>query len=39
MGRLQRYSAYIWERPDWPDFRWDAETLLEPMSRLSHFHA
>ena len=38
MGRLQRYSTYIWERPDWPDFRWNAEALLEPMSRLSHLH-
>ena len=22
---------YIWELPDWPHFRWDAERLLEPL--------
>ncbi|MDE6511779.1 MAG: Fic family protein, partial [Muribaculaceae bacterium] len=38
MGRLKRYSNYIWERPDWPDFKWNADVLLEPMSRLSHLH-
>lgn len=38
MRRTQRHSAYIWQRKDWPDFRWDAEALLEPMSRLSQLH-
>lgn len=35
---MQKYSGYIWQREDWPDFRWDAEALLEPMSRLSRLH-
>ncbi|MDE5876021.1 MAG: DUF4172 domain-containing protein [Muribaculaceae bacterium] len=38
MRKLQRYSAYIWQRPDWPDFRWNADVLLEPISRLSQLH-
>lgn len=38
MRRMQRHSAYIWQREDWPRFRWDAEALLEPMSRLSRLH-
>lgn len=38
MTRTQRHSAYIWERTDWPLFRWDAEALPEPMSRLSRLH-
>ena len=38
MGRTQKYSAYIWQRKDWPDFRWDSEALLEPISRLSQLH-
>ncbi|MDE6360527.1 MAG: Fic family protein [Muribaculaceae bacterium] len=38
MRRTLRDSAYIWQRNDWPDFRWDAEALLEPMSRLSQLH-
>ena len=38
MRRTQRHSAYIWQRNDWPNFRWDAEALLEPMSRLSRLH-
>lgn len=24
---------YIWERPNWPDFRWDNTALLEPLAR------
>lgn len=38
MRRAHGYSGYIWQRKDWPDFRWDAEALLEPMSRLSQRH-
>ncbi len=38
MRRKQVYSAYIWQRKDWPEFSWDAEALLEPMSRLSQLH-
>lgn len=38
MGRTQRHTVYIWQRNDWPDFRWDAGALLEPMSRLSQLH-
>lgn len=38
MRRTQGHSGYIWQRKDWPDFRWDAEALLEPMSRLSQLH-
>ena len=38
MRKTQRHSCYIWQRENWPDFRWDAEALLEPLSRLSHLH-
>lgn len=38
MRRTHGHSGYIWQRQDWPDFRWDAEALLEPMSRLSQQH-
>lgn len=38
MRRTQRQSIYIWQRNDWPAFRWDSEALLEPMSRLSQLH-
>lgn len=38
MRRAQGHSGYIWQRKGWPDFRWDAEALLEPMSRLSQRH-
>lgn len=31
-------SSYIWQKSDWPDFRWDEGALLEPMSRLSNLH-
>lgn len=38
MRRVQRHSSYIWQRSDWPDLRWDADALLEPISRLSYLH-
>ncbi len=38
MKRSPTHSSYIWQRPDWPRFRWDAETLLVPLGRLSHLH-
>lgn len=28
------HSTYIWNRKDWPNFRWDSEALLEPLSLL-----
>lgn len=38
MRKLQKYSDYIWQRADWPEFQWDARALLEPISRLGHLH-
>lgn len=38
MRRTQRNNGYIWQRSDWPHFRWDAEALLEPIGRLSRLH-
>lgn len=38
MRKTQEHSGYIWQRENWPDFRWDSEALLEPMSHLSHLH-
>ena len=38
MRNREGHSVYIWQREDWPNFRWDAEALLEPMSRLSNLH-
>ncbi|HRF86049.1 MAG TPA: Fic family protein [Alloprevotella sp.] len=31
-------STYIWQREEWPEFRWDSEMLLEPLSQLNHLH-
>lgn len=28
--------TYIWERNDWPHFRWDAASLLEPLGEARH---
>lgn len=33
-----KHPIYIWQREDWPAFRWDAAKLLEPLSRVSHLH-
>lgn len=38
MRKTQRHSEYIWQREEWPHFRWDAEALLEPLARLSRMH-
>lgn len=38
MRKMQGHSCYIWQRENWPDFRWDSEALLEPISYLSHLH-
>ncbi|MCH5346242.1 MAG: Fic family protein [Muribaculaceae bacterium] len=31
-------TSYIWQRPDWPRFYWDADAILEPLARLSRLH-
>lgn len=38
MAPVTTHPVYIWQRPGWPAFRWDAEALLEPLARLSHRH-
>lgn len=38
MRQTLKHSTYIWQQPDWPDFRWDTDTILEPLSRLSQLH-
>lgn len=38
MRRKYTSNTYIWQRPDWPEFRWDVSRLVEPLSRLSHLH-
>lgn len=34
----RKHPLYIWEREEWPEFRWDSDVLLEPLSRLSQLH-
>ena len=29
-------ATYIYERPDWPKFRWDQGTLLQPLAAVRH---
>lgn len=38
MRRTNSHDTYIWQRDEWPAFRWDAEALLEPMATLSQKH-
>lgn len=38
MRNVKSHSVYIWQLEDWPNFRWDHEALLEPMSRLARLH-
>lgn len=36
MRAFENHHGYIWEREDWPNFRWDAERLIQPLSKLSN---
>ena len=31
-------TTYIWQQPEWPNFTWDSDRLIEPLSRLSCLH-
>jgi Fic family protein len=38
MRTTNLHTAYIWQRPEWPHFVWDAEALLVPLAQLSQLH-
>ena len=38
MRTTPKHSIYIWQREDWPEFRWDSDKLLGPLSDLSRLH-
>lgn len=35
MNTSRKHSVYIWQREDWPKFKWDSDALLAPLSHLS----
>ena len=32
------HKIYIWQQKDWPNFRWDADAILEPLIKLSRLY-
>ncbi len=38
MRRTLTHNKYIWQQNEWPGFYWDAEAILEPLSRISQLH-
>lgn len=38
MANSFRHKQYIWQREEWPAFRWDADALTIPLNRLSNKH-
>lgn len=38
MKRQKQPATYIWQREDWPDFHWDSDRVLEPLTHLSQAH-
>lgn len=38
MRPIQKHNTYIWQNKEWPNFQWDAEALLVPLSRLSRLN-
>lgn len=35
MKSFPQHTTYIWQSQDWPNFRWDADVLIDPMSRIN----
>lgn len=35
MDARHSHMPYIWQSPDWPNFRWDADALMDPLARIS----
>jgi Fic family protein len=38
MTAQNKYTIYNWQRPDWPNFSWDADALLAPLAEVSGLH-
>lgn len=38
MDDKNRYASYIWQRSDWPKFRWDADLLLDKLSQVCELY-
>lgn len=38
MNKNNTNRQYIWQREDWPSFRWYSDALLDPLSRLGQLH-
>lgn len=38
MNGKNLHPRYIWQRSDWPNFRWDRDSVLDSLSRLSNLH-
>ncbi len=38
MKKPNPHPRYIWQQDRWPDFKWDADALLEPLSHLTRLH-
>lgn len=37
-AQTHRYTTYIWQLHEWPDFKWDTDTLISPLSRINEKH-
>lgn len=35
---MNRHKTYIWQQDGWPKFRWDADKIIAPLSRISEKH-
>lgn len=38
MKTFGRHPIYIWQRQEWPNFRWDADSIVGPLAQLCHKH-
>ena len=30
--------VYIWQYPDWPNFRWDKESVITPLAEVRNWY-
>ncbi len=38
MEASRKHPTYIWQRSQWPNFHWDSDALIAPLSRLCSHH-
>lgn len=38
MKQTDRHPIYIWQNPEWPNFRWNADEIMNHLAKINHKH-